>query len=89
MSQYYAHREKLRLVGREGDLERLNTEALGLARQVATATGTLMAGNLCNTTVYQRDDPTALEKTRKIFEVRQFHRKLSFAEGLVQSRCLL
>src|SRR5438874_10842102 len=32
---YYGHREKLRHVGRESDLERLNRQALRLAREVA------------------------------------------------------
>src|SRR6476659_757700 len=32
---YYAHREKLRLIGRESDLERLNRDALRLAAGVA------------------------------------------------------
>src|SRR5512137_1822498 len=29
---YYAHREKLRLIGREGDLERINKQALKIAK---------------------------------------------------------
>src|SRR5881296_770238 len=32
---YYAHREKLRDVGREGDLEAMNRQAVRLAREVA------------------------------------------------------
>lgn len=48
---YYGHREKLRLVNREGDLERLNTEALRIAKEVADQTGTLFAGNVCNCTI--------------------------------------
>src|SRR5216683_2880019 len=32
---YYAHREKLRVIGREGELEELNRAALQLAREVA------------------------------------------------------
>jgi methionine synthase I (cobalamin-dependent) len=49
---YYAHREKLRLIGREDDLERLNRQALDIASRVARETGTLLAGNVCNTNVY-------------------------------------
>nr|KAG5708416.1 hypothetical protein BaRGS_026143 [Batillaria attramentaria] len=41
--QYYGHREKLRVIGREADLETLNRTALRIAREVADATGTLMA----------------------------------------------
>src|SRR6266849_10081380 len=32
---YYAHREKLRVIGREGDLEPINRLALDLAKAVA------------------------------------------------------
>src|ERR671939_728108 len=49
---YYAHREKLRLIGKEDALERLNRQALELAREVATETGTLLAGDVCNTNIY-------------------------------------
>jgi len=34
---YYAHREKLRHVGREGDLEAMNRRAVRIAREVADA----------------------------------------------------
>src|SRR6266545_5069156 len=43
---YYAHREKLRLIGREGDLEAMNRQALLIATEVATETGPLLAGNI-------------------------------------------
>src|SRR5919109_267317 len=49
---YYAHREKLRVIGREGQLEELNRRALELAREVADETGTLLAGNISNTNVF-------------------------------------
>ena len=55
--QYYAHRDKLASIGREGDLEKMNRQALRLAREVADETGTLMAGNICNTTAYDPNDP--------------------------------
>jgi betaine-homocysteine S-methyltransferase len=64
---YYAHREKLRLIGREGDLEYLNREALRLAREVATEAGALMAGNLSNTNVWTSDGG-ARETVRAMFE---------------------
>src|SRR5580765_2180050 len=38
---YYAHREKLKIVGREHDLERINRQALAIAKKVASETGTL------------------------------------------------
>src|SRR5205085_10717954 len=49
---YYAHREKLRIVGREAQLEAMNRQALRIAKKVADETGTLFAGDLCNTNIY-------------------------------------
>ncbi len=45
---YYAHRAKLRLIGREKDLKAMNLTALKLAKKVARDTGTLFAGDICN-----------------------------------------
>ncbi|HET6521650.1 MAG TPA: homocysteine S-methyltransferase family protein [Geminicoccaceae bacterium] len=64
---YYAHREKLRLIGREADLEPMNRTALRLANRVARDTGTLVAGNLCNTNVYAPDDPASEAEVRAMF----------------------
>jgi betaine-homocysteine S-methyltransferase len=50
---YYGHREKLRVIGKEAILEPLNRQALSIAAKVARETGTLLAGNLCNTNVYE------------------------------------
>jgi betaine-homocysteine S-methyltransferase len=50
---YYGHREKLRVIGKEDILEPLNRQALSVASKVARDTGTLLAGNLCNTNVYE------------------------------------
>src|SRR5256712_10480471 len=36
---YYAHREKMRIVGKEHLLEALNRQALAIAREVAAAAG--------------------------------------------------
>jgi len=65
---YYAHREKLRTIGREGDLEELNRTALALAAEVARETGTLLAGNICNTHVFEADDPASHDAARAMFE---------------------
>jgi betaine-homocysteine S-methyltransferase len=54
---YYGHREKLRMIGREGDLEPLNRNALELAKEVAEEGDALLAGNICNTWAYDPDDP--------------------------------
>jgi betaine-homocysteine S-methyltransferase len=53
---YYGHREKLRIIGKEHLLERLNRDALELAREVADETGALFAGDLSNTNVFADDD---------------------------------
>ena len=50
---YYGHREKLRVLGKEDILEPLNRQALSIAARVAQETGTLLAGNLSNTNVYE------------------------------------
>jgi betaine-homocysteine S-methyltransferase len=50
---YYGHREKLRVIGKEDILEPLNRQALAIAAQVARDTGALLAGNVCNTNVYE------------------------------------
>src|SRR5438067_7789771 len=49
---YYAHREKLRLIGKENLLEPINRQALELAREAARESGALLAGNVCNTNIY-------------------------------------
>ncbi|KAK3097790.1 hypothetical protein FSP39_013204, partial [Pinctada imbricata] len=61
ITTYFAHRTKLRSVDREKDLENLNRTALRIARDVANKTGTLMAGGVCNTGVYDPDDPKSIE----------------------------
>jgi betaine-homocysteine S-methyltransferase len=54
---YYGHREKLRMIGREDDLEPLNRQALELAKEVAAEGDALVAGNICNTWAYDPEDP--------------------------------
>jgi betaine-homocysteine S-methyltransferase len=53
---YYAHREKLRILGKEEFLEPMNRQALALAREVADESGALFAGDICNTNVFAPDD---------------------------------
>jgi betaine-homocysteine S-methyltransferase len=64
---YYAHREKMRDVGKEHLLEELNRAAIGLAREVATETGALAAGDICNTNVFA-DDEASRTAARTMFE---------------------
>jgi betaine-homocysteine S-methyltransferase len=65
---YYAHREKLRVVGREKDLEPINRRALELAKAVALESGALFAGGICNTNVYDPADPASHKAVRAMFE---------------------
>jgi len=65
---YYAHREKLRVIGREGSLEEMNRQALAIAGDVARTTGTLFAGNICNTNVFEADDPATHTTVRAMFD---------------------
>jgi betaine-homocysteine S-methyltransferase len=65
---YYAHREKLRVIGREGALEELNRAALAIAREVADETGTLLAGNISNTNAFLPDDAASQARVREMFE---------------------
>ena len=53
---YYAHREKLRVIGREDDLERINRRALEIAKEVSAESDALLAGNICNTNVWAGDE---------------------------------
>jgi betaine-homocysteine S-methyltransferase len=65
---YYAHREKLRVIGREADLEPINRRALEIAKSVAAETGALLAGDICNTNVYDPADPASHQAVRSMFE---------------------
>ena len=65
---YYAHREKLRIIDREDDLERINRGALAIAKEVAEETGALFAGDICNTNVYLSGDPESARAARAMFE---------------------
>jgi len=66
---YYGDREKLKTIGREDDLEMLNRQAVRLARQAAAEGDALVAGNICNTWVYDHNNKAETEAiVRKIYE---------------------
>src|SRR5256884_4936921 len=65
---YYAHRAKLKIIGREKDLEKINRAALRIAANVARSTGTLLAGDICNTSIYGPDDAASHRQARRIFD---------------------
>jgi betaine-homocysteine S-methyltransferase len=72
---YYAHREKLKIVGREGDLEEMNRAAVRLANQVAREGGALVAANISNTWSY---DPGDAKRTGAIVRA-QYEEQLGWA----------
>ncbi|TME25161.1 MAG: homocysteine S-methyltransferase family protein [Chloroflexi bacterium] len=77
---YYAHRQKLKTIGRENDLEALNRQAVRLANEVAREGDALVAGDICNTWAY---DPKDKEASSKVVR-RMYEEQLSWAveEGI-------
>ncbi len=77
---YYAHREKLRDVGRENDLEAMNRQAVRLANEVAREGDALVAGNICNTWAY---DPDNTQETSRVVRA-MYEEQLTWAveEGI-------
>jgi betaine-homocysteine S-methyltransferase len=77
---YYAHRAKLKDVGREHDLELMNRQAVRLANEVAREGDALVAGNICNTWSY---DPAHPETSGKVVRA-QYEEQLRWAveEGI-------
>ena len=65
---YYAHREKLRVIGKEDALEEMNRTALRLAREAAQGSDALVAGNVCNSNIYVEGDPDSAREVRAMFD---------------------
>ena len=66
---YYAHRDKMKAVGREMHLELLNRTAVRLAREIAGEGNALVAGNLSESWKYDHTRPEESEKiVRPMFE---------------------
>src|SRR5438094_740215 len=64
---YYVHREKLRVIGREKGLVPMNRAALRIAKSVARRTGTLFAGDICNTNIYDPADKASIREVERIY----------------------
>src|SRR5213593_2029281 len=47
---------------------RTTRAAPAIARKVARSTGTLLAGDICNTSIYGADEPSTHKQARKIFD---------------------
>ena len=56
---YYAHREKLRVIGREDDLERINRRALEIAKEVSAESEALSPATSATRTSVAGDDDLA------------------------------
>ena len=68
---YYGHREKLRLIGKEEQLEALQRNALALAKSVASEVSgepPLVAGNISNTTIYAPGDAAVTREVCAMFD---------------------
>ncbi|ADI00122.1 homocysteine S-methyltransferase family protein [Salisediminibacterium selenitireducens] len=67
---YNAHREKMRIIGKEDLLEPLNRSAIRLAKEVAKEhpeEEALVAGNISNTNIFDPEDPASKEQVRQMF----------------------
>jgi betaine-homocysteine S-methyltransferase len=65
---YYAHEEKLGVMGLTSALKEINSQAVKIARQVADQYDTLVAGNICNTWAYEPGDNSTHLETRRQFD---------------------
>jgi betaine-homocysteine S-methyltransferase len=72
---YYAHRNKLKVIGREGDLEQMNRTAVRMANDVAREGGALVAANISNTWSY---DPADARRTGALVRA-QYEEQLGWA----------
>jgi betaine-homocysteine S-methyltransferase len=58
----------MRLIGKEHLLEPLNKNALAIAKKVAAEGNALVAGNICNTNIYNPEDKESEKQVRAMFE---------------------
>ena len=68
---YYAHREKLRVINKEHLLEDMQKAALALALQARNEfndENILVAGNICNTNIYDENDAAIHKEVRMMFD---------------------
>jgi betaine-homocysteine S-methyltransferase len=70
---YNAHREKMRVIGKEDLLEPLNRSALRIAREVASQVKegqepSLFAGNISNSNIWNPADLKSQKEVRQMFE---------------------
>ena len=78
--QYYTHRKRMRMIGREDDLEKINRIALQIAREIAEESGTLFAGGISNTDLFL--DPTVKDPAAEIRAIFEEQVRWSKEEGV-------
>lgn len=65
---YYAHEEKLKVMGLTSAVKEINSQAVRIARQVADQYDALVAGDICNTWVYEPENTSTHLETRRQFD---------------------
>ena len=70
---YYAHREKLKIAGKEHLIEELNCQALRIAKKVANSVPegeqpNLLAGNICNSNIWKQNDKKSQNEVERMFD---------------------
>ncbi|AJI53833.1 homocysteine S-methyltransferase family protein [Francisella philomiragia] len=70
---YNGHREKLRVIGKEHLLEKLNREALRIAKKVTDTTPegvqpNLLAGNISNSNIWKQGDKESQKEVTRMFD---------------------
>jgi len=68
---YYAHREKLRIIGKENLLEKMQKNALKIAKDVANEFKDLdlmVCGDMANTNIFDPKDKSSFKECQKMFE---------------------
>ena len=67
--QYYAHRQKMKDIGREDELEAINKTALSIAKDVARKNDKFFAGGLCNSNLWDPDNQETIDACVAMFTV--------------------
>ena len=67
--KYFGHRNKLKSIGREDDVETLNRTALRIAKQVADENDNIMAAGIWNKGIYNPDDDKSKEMAKGMLRV--------------------
>jgi len=64
---YYAHRQKMKDIGREDELEKINKTALSIAKEVARKNNKFFAGGLCNSNLWDPNNQETIDACVAMF----------------------